>query len=374
MIGISLRMLADNKSRLVLTILAIAVLFFLSASTVGLLVGWCMTTSAIVRHADADLWVMAEQAPAFDYGTPIPEQRVCQVRGVEGVEWAEGLFMAWNIWQRPDGRRVHVELVGLDDEGVGSPWRMKEGVVQNVFLPDTVIVDELFLEDLGVDRIGDEVEMLGRRAIVGGISLGVRSFTAAPFIFTSVDSARRYDPRYANDEITYVLVRCSPGYADQQVKQSILRAVPHVECLTSGEFAVRTMKFWMLETGAGITVVVTAVLGFVVAAAVISQTLYAITQDYLSDYATLLALGFSRFTLSLVALIQGFVLGICGTVLGSLLFVYAANLSVDSPIPLETTPLIYSCVVAASVGCCPLASLLSVKTIFQVDPIEVFRA
>ena len=53
MIGISFRMLADNRSRLVLTILAIAVLFFLSASTVGLLVGWCMTTSAIVRHADA---------------------------------------------------------------------------------------------------------------------------------------------------------------------------------------------------------------------------------------------------------------------------------------------------------------------------------
>ena len=115
-------------------------------------------------------------------------------------------------------------------------------------------------------------------------------------------------------------------------------------------------------------------LGFVVAGVIISQTLYAITQDYLSDYATLLALGFSRFKLSLIALIQGFVLGICGTALGSLLFVYAANLSADSPIPLETTPLVYSCVVIGSIGCCPLASLLSVKTIFQVDPIEVFRA
>lgn len=374
MIGISLRMLTDNRSRLVLTILAIAVLFFLSASTVGLLVGWCMTTSAIIRHADADLWVMAEQAPAFDYGTPIPQQRIYQVRSVEGAAWAEGLFMAWNIWQRPDGRRVHVELVGLDDEGVGGPWRMREGVVQNVFLPETVIVDELFLEDLGVDGIGDEVEILGRRAIVGGISRDVRSFTAAPFIFTSADSARRYDPRYAEDDITYVLVRCSPGCSAQRVKQSILRSVPHVECLTSGEFAVRTMKFWMLETGAGITVVVTAALGFVVAGVVISQTLYAITQDYLSDYATLLALGFSRFRLGSIAFIQGFVLGICGTALGSLLFVYAADLSADSPLSLETTPLVYLCVVAGSMGCCPLASLLSVKTIFQVDPIEVFRA
>ncbi len=374
MIGISLRMLAENKSRLVVTVLGIAALFFLSAATVGLLVGWCLTTSAIVRNSEADLWVMAQHTPAFDYSTPIPRQRIYQVRSVDGVQWAEGLFIAWNIWQRPDGRRVNVELVGLDDSCVGGPWRMREGLVENVHLPDRVIVDELFLEDLGVRRIGDEVEMLGRRAIVGGISKDVRTFTTAPFIFTSIDSALRYDPRYAEDEITYVLVRCSPGRSDQQVRQSILREVAHTECLTTREFAVRTMQYWMFETGAGITVVITAVLGFVVAGVVISQTVYATTQDHLSEYATLLALGFSRLRLSAAALIQSLVLGICGTALGSLLFIYAAGFSEGTPIPLETTPLVYSCVVAGSLGCCPLASFLSIKSIFQVDPIEVFRA
>ena len=175
MIGISLRMLADNKSRLALTVLGIAVLFFLSAATVGLLVGWCMTTSAIVRHAGVDLWVIPQQSPAFDYGTPIPQQRIYQVRSVQGVEWAEGLLMAWSVWQRPDGRRVHVEIVGLDESCVGRPWQMRQGVAENVYLPDTVIVDEMYLDDLGVRRIGEEVEILGRRAVVGGISGGCPS-------------------------------------------------------------------------------------------------------------------------------------------------------------------------------------------------------
>ena len=88
--------------------------------------------------------------------------------------------------------------------------------------------------------------------------------------------------------------------------------MPHVEALTSGEFAVRTMKYWMLTTGLGITVVVTAVLGLVVGAVVIGQTLSAITQDNLSHYATLLALGFRRAKLLGVILLQSLLLGAAG--------------------------------------------------------------
>jgi putative ABC transport system permease protein len=106
------------------------------------MVGWCNTCSAIVRHAGVDVWVLAPQTCAFDYGTAIPKHRLYQVRNVPGVAWAEALTMSWNIWQRPDGRRVNVELVGLDDGCVGGPWAMRQGDVDVVHRPDTVIVDE----------------------------------------------------------------------------------------------------------------------------------------------------------------------------------------------------------------------------------------
>ena len=67
-----------------------------------------------------------------------------------------------------------------------------------------------------------------------------------------------------------------------------------VDLLTGREFAVRTMTYWMLETGAGLTVVLTAVLGLVVSAVVTSQTLYTVTQEHLVNYATLSAVGFGR--------------------------------------------------------------------------------
>jgi putative ABC transport system permease protein len=374
MIGIAVRMLIDNKPRLVITVAGVAVLFFLSSAQVGLLVGWCSTTSALIRHANADVWVMPQQTPAFDYGTSLPEGRIQQVRSVPGVDWAEGMILCWSFWQRSDGRRVNVEIVGLDNDCVGGPWRLCEGRVEAVHLPETVIVDELFLAVLGVGGVGDEVELLGQRAVVGGVSQEVRTFTAAPFVFASLKSARKYDRRYDDDEVTYILARCSPGQSPAQVRDAILENVPYVDCLTSKEFAIRTMKYWMLETGAGITVVVTALLGFVVSAVVISQSLYAVTRDHLEHYAALLALGFGRQQLTLAVLVQSLTLGAIGTLLGSGLYFCAASLSSGTPIPLETTPEIFSGIVLASIVFCLLASFLAVRTLFRVDPCQVFRA
>jgi len=370
---IALKMLLDKKVRFLFTALGLATLFFLSAAQFGLLVGWCNTNSAIIYNAGVDVWVMAEQTPAFDYGTAIPRNRIYQVRNIEGVEWAEGMFMAWNVWQRKDGRRVNVELVGLDHASVGGPWNMKVGEVQDVHLPDSVIVDELYMPLLGIKKVDDEAEMIGKRAIVRGISQEVRTFTASPFIFTSIHSAIKYDKRYLSDEITYVLVRCADGFTPSRVAASIRQAVPHVMVLTTEEFAVLTVKYWMLETGVGITVVLTGILGVLVSVVVTSQTLFTVTQEYLGNYATLLALGFSRFQLVGCVLFQSLVLGGCGIVIGSGFFVMASRASARTPIPLETTPLVFSGLVAASVVSAMASSLLSVRTIFRIDPVAVFR-
>ena len=208
---VAFKMLWHGKVRCTLATLGIAVAFFLSTTQFGLMVGWCNTASAVIRHADVAVWVMAPQTPAFDYGNPIPRHRVYQVRNVPGVAWAEGMVMNWNVWQCADGKQVNVEMIGLDDSSAGGPWEMQENSADVVHQPDTVIVDALYLKHLGVQGTGAEVEMMGRRAVVGGVSRRVRTLTASPFVFTSIKSAIRYDRRYGDDEITYVMVRGRPG-------------------------------------------------------------------------------------------------------------------------------------------------------------------
>lgn len=72
MFRIASAMLAYRRVRFLVTTLGIGALFWLSIAQVGLLVGWCNTIAALIDEGTADLWVMAERTPAYDYGTLEP--------------------------------------------------------------------------------------------------------------------------------------------------------------------------------------------------------------------------------------------------------------------------------------------------------------
>ena len=371
--SIALAMLFHNKARFASTVVGVTVAFFLSAAQVGLLVGWCNTTSAVVRNAGVDVWVMARHTSAFDYGIAIPKSRVYQVRSIQGVDWAEGMIMTWVFWRRPDGRNMSIELVGLDEGLCGGPWSMAEGTTAAVRDPDGIIIDDLYRDMLGIHQLGEQVEIMGRRAVLRGVSRGVRTFTAAPFVFSSIESAIKYDPYYKDDEITYVMVRCAAGQTPEAVRDRIAEHVPAVEALTTRQFAIRTIQFWMLETGVGITVMLTAVLGLLVGTVIMSQTLYAITQDHARNYATLLAIGFARWRLVGIIVVQALVLGLAGVALGTVGFLLAAHWLAASPIPLEMIPSVFLLLAAISMASCLASSFMSIRSLFRIDPVVVFR-
>jgi putative ABC transport system permease protein len=129
----------------------------------------------------------------------------------------------------------------------------------------------------------------------------------------------------------------------------------------------------MLETGAGLTVILVACLGLAVSAVVTSQTLYAVTQEYLSNYATLAAVGFGRMQLLACVLIQGLVLAGGEVLLGSLGFAVAARFSARTNLPLETIPGVYAGLVVVAVVSCLVGGLVAVRTVLRVDPATVFR-
>ncbi len=373
MISASIAMLFHRPTRLIVTLVGLSSLFILSACQVGMLVGWCNTVSALIRHAGVDLWIVSPKTVAYDYGTPIPDVRIHQVRDIDGIEWAEGIYMDWSMWQRPDGKRISIELVGLDDGNVGGPWSMSQGNLRDVHLPDSVVVDSAYLDPLGVSKIGDEVELFGQRAIVRGISSDVRTFTASPFVFTSLQQARKFDARYRDDEITYVLARTKPNFDVQAVQRSLQVNIPNVEALTTGEFANRTIKYWMIETGVGLTAVITAILGIAVSAVVVSQTLFTLTNEHGREYATMLAIGFSRTKLVGVVLIQSLVLATLSWIAGTFAFANVASLTKGTAVPLEMSIEVYGVLTAFHFGSCIIASILSVKTVLSLDPAAVFR-
>src|SRR6185295_16707752 len=136
---------------------------------------------------------------------------------------------------------------------------------------NTVFVDDLYRERLGITHLGQVGEINGYRARVAGFTEGIRSFTTSPFVFTSFKSAQSY-VRLPEDQTVYILVSAKKGVDLQQLKRDIRARVSDVDVHTTAEFRWMTQKYWIFTTGAGVATLIAAILGLVVGIVVVAQT------------------------------------------------------------------------------------------------------
>src|SRR5262249_5254656 len=197
---------------------------------------------------------------------------------------------------------------------LGGPWNVVEGRVADLKLDDNVFVDELYKTKLGVARVGDVFEIRGHRARVAGFTRGIRSFTTSPYVFTSFKSAQNY-ASIAEDQTVFILVKGDGTAPVDVVRERLLARIKDVDVATTSTFSNMTRFYWMFTTGAGVAVLLAALLGLVVGVVVVAQTIYATTMDHLKEYGTLKAMGANNGYLYRVILQQAVISAVIGYVL-----------------------------------------------------------
>ena len=363
----------QDRVRLAVTLTGIVFALVLVAIQLGLFLGFTQTTTNIIDHSGVDLWVCAKGTPYFDVGSIVPERRVYQLREIPGVQSAEKLIVRFTTWKRPDGGDETIEIVGFNTiSRTGAPWEIAEGSLADLDQSDAVMIDESYREKLGITRIGEVAEIQGRRARVVGFTRGIRSFTTAPFVYSSFQHALDYAPLKESETI-YILVRALPGVDAAELRDRIARAIPNVDVYTTRDFSLKTERYWMFTTGAGIALLIAAVMGFVVGVAVVGQTLYASTLDRLREFGTLKAIGASNTYVCMLVGKQAAILAVTGYLLAiafSILLVHLAQES-GAPIvlPWRLALLLLLLAFVMSLG----GAVFSIRKVMSVDPSVVMK-
>ena len=368
------RNLFHDKVRLTVTLTGIVFAVVLIVVELGLFVGFTRTTSSLIDHSGADLWVTSRHVPYVELGVPFSERKLYQVRAVPGVEDAEKIIVRWTDWKRPDGRQESVQIVGLNpDADVVRPWSLVAGSVEDLKRPDAVIMDEIYREKLGVTKLGELFEIRGHRARVVGFTHGIRSFTTSPYVFTTFKNAQDYAV-IADDQTIFILVKVAPGADVAQVRQAIRDHVRDVEVFKSAEFSRMTQFYWMFTTGAGVAVLLAAALGLIVGFVVVAQTIYATTMDHLREYGTLKAMGAANSYVYRVIVKQAAMSAVMGYVLGMIVSVFVVHVSQEGGaailLPWSMAIGMFFLTLVMCVG----AAMVSISKITRLDPAMVFRS
>src|SRR5215831_13825598 len=369
------RNLFHDKVRFAVTLTGIVFALVLIIIQFGLFLGFTTTTSNNIDHSHADLWIVFSGVGYFDTGRNFSERKFYQVLSTPGVERAEKYMQAFGRWKRPDGRVENIQVIGFHPgSGLGEPWNVVQGSTADLKQEDSVLVDELYREKLGVEKIGDRVEIGDHRARVVGFTRGIRSFTTSPFVYATFKNSLDYtNPTSTEDSTAYILVKAAAGVAPEQLQKRLRERLTDVDIYTTAEFSRKTRFYWMFTTGAGLAVLTAALMGLIVGVAVVAQTIYAATMDHIREYGTLKAMGAANGYLYRVLIEQA----AWSAVLGYAFAMFAAHFIVQASEKggalILLPPAMKIAMLVLAVFMCIAAALVSINKVTRLDPAMVFR-
>lgn len=375
MASLAIKNLFHEKVRLGVTLTGIVFSIILTAVQLGIFLGFIEASTGLIGHSETDLWVVSSGLTHVEQGVEFNESKLYKVRAIEGVKDARKHIVSLGAQaKKPDGSDEGVTLVGFDlDGGMGGPWNITQGSVKDLEQPDAVIVDELYAEaKLGVTHIGQVFELNTRRARVVGFTRGVRIFTSQPAVFTSFKNAQSYLNLRENQSY-YLVIRMAEGADLQTLKSKITAELPDVEVLTRDELVYRQGMYWVFGTGAGITVIVAAVLALIVGVVIVAQTIYAATVDHIREYGTLKAMGASNGYLYRIIITQSVLSGLIAYLIGIAASLIISQVSMNGTLAIIVNWQLALALFFLTILMCCSASLVAIRKATTIDPAMVFR-
>lgn len=376
--AVALQMLIGDKAKYCGLIFAIAFSSFLVAYQVSAFTGLMNRTTSQIRDIrDARIWVMDAQTQYADEVKALPDQDLYRIRGVEGVDWAVPLYKGVSRAKVDDGRFRSVILIGVDDATlVGAPRDLALGDLSRLRDPGTIAIDQVgfrfFFPDkpLQLDRTLTMNDHLVRIVAIVNSSA---PFQNLPVVYTRYSQAITYVGRERN-LMSFVLAKGRDGVPEADLCARIQSAT-QLKAMTATAFNWQNIRYQAKHSGIpvnyGIVVTVALVVGTVVA----GQTFYLFIYESLRQFGTLKAIGVTGLRIVGMILLQVFVVGSIGYCFGiamtaALLTAVRGNLQLRGfwlPWEVMAGTAIVELVIIA------LASLMSIRRVLVLEPVEVFR-
>jgi putative ABC transport system permease protein len=134
-----------------------------------------------------------------------------------------------------------------------------------------------------------------------------------------------------------------------------------------------TTLYWMFTTGAGVAVLIAAVLGLVVGFVVVAQTIYATTMDHIREYGTLKAMGAPNSYVYKVIMKQAAISALIGYALGMIVSGFVVHASQAGGAAILMPPSMAVGMFFVTLLMCVGAALVSINKVTRIDPAMVFK-
>jgi hypothetical protein len=275
--------LARDGKFLAITLSSCAVAAVVAMFQYSVYTSFLRASAVVPRMLGGDVWVTAATVESFDFPYHFNEDYV----GALARYWPEAKFrrviFGFATWRSPTGRRGNVAVVGIDDSGLPDDG----------FAADRTDLTRLNLRedapgDAQLGSISDTTLHLARTVDT------LPTFLGAPYVIVPFERAREL--LGMDQSSTSFLVGDVPGGVAgiAATRQQASRAFPEIALLTADEFADSSAAYWQRKTGAGMAILLAAVLAALLMVILLSNGVLRFIQRYHHDLVSMLGHGASQ--------------------------------------------------------------------------------
>lgn len=377
MLRIALLMLFRDTSKYVMLVVGLTFCSLLMTQQSSIFCGLMLWTTATVRNIGAQVWVFDAKVEQANEVIPLREIEVTRVRSVPGVQWAVPIYIGIEQARLGDGSFENVQLVGLDTATfVGRPMQIIKGRIEDLRLPDAVIIDQV-----GIDKfrkkgitidVGTVFEINDKTARVVALCHANRSFLGQPYVFTTYDRALQY-AKPQRKQLSCVLVEPKKGVSTKELAREI-NTLHGLRAFERDELFWATVWWYIKNTGIPISFGTVVLLGVIVGIAIAGQTFYLFIYDNLRYLAALKAMGARMPTLAAMVFLQAFSVGIIGYGLGvgiTSFFGYKVLKAEQPPFFMPWQVPVFVAVVVVLICC--FSAVIGLIRVAKLEPAVVFK-
>ena len=290
-------MLLGDRAKYIMLISGLTFAALLMTEQAAIFCGIMQWSGSTLDNVGAPVWVVDPMVEQVNDTEALRDTDLNRVRSVEGVAWAAPFYQGMVRTRMRDGSFKFVQLLGIDATTfAGAPKEITQGKLDDLRLPNTVILDEYGGHKLSRDpakpiRVGEIFEINDHEARVVGICKTRMAFSGNPYVFTTYDQAVQYAPG-TRKMLSCVLAGAEPG-DDPAAGARRITAATGLKACTKMEFFGMTVWWFIKNTGIPIAFGATVMLGFVAGLAISSQTFYSFVLENLRNLGALKAMGAS---------------------------------------------------------------------------------
>lgn len=371
MLRASVRLLLDQPSRALGTLLGVVMSTFLMAQQLSTFLGILGRVAAFSDGTEVDVWIASPTTIDTDITDSVPLRYRAAAASTPGVAHASAVVQGMTRATRPDGVRELVKVVGVEaPRYTALPRALDAAGRARLAAPGRLLISEADRPLYGGAQPGDRVELGGRTMIVAGFFDGVDPHGNYSYMFTNLADARAITG-LAPERATFIAVTLTPGADGAQVAAVLRRRLPDARVFTRAEMRAAVVGHFIQRTPVGMVFGLGIIVAALVGSLIVGVTMFSSAVDRTRDFATLRAIGATRRDLLELLLGQAALFFVAGTSVG--LIAFAIVKTHAAGVPMASPPWMIGAVAAASLMSCLLASLAAIRRVLAVDPAIVFR-